>query len=132
MAYQKDRKGGVTVPDGTLGTTYRDGDAIVTQDEPGDCMYVIQAGRVEVIRVTAGRERRVAVLSPGSFFGEMAIFEQEARAMTIRALGEARVLRIDKKTLLRRINEDPLLAVNLLKTLSARLRETNRVLGEER
>lgn len=120
------------MPDGTLGTTYRDGDAIVTQGEPGDCMYVVQAGRVEVIRVTDGRERRLAVLSPGSIFGEMAIFEQEARATTVRALGEARVLRVDKKTLLRRIKEDPLLAVNLLKTLSARLREMNRVLGEER
>lgn len=118
--------------DGALGTTYRNGEAIVTQGEPGDCMYVIQAGEVEVVRVTDGRERRLAVMSAGSFFGEMAIFEEDTRSATVRAIGEARVLRVDKKTLLRRIKEDPLLAVNLLKALSTRLREANRALGEER
>ena len=118
--------------EGALGTTYRDGEAIVTQGEPGDCMYVVQAGEVEVVKLSHGVERRIAVMSAGSFFGEMAIFEQDTRSATVRALGEARVLRVDKKTLLRRIKEDPLLALNLLKTLSTRLREANRPADEER
>lgn len=115
---------------GALGTVYPAGAVIVREGEPGDCMYVVQAGQVEVVRDDGGRERRIGVISEGSFFGEMAIFETEMRSATVRALGDARVLRIDKKTLLRRINEDPLLAVQLLKTLSARLREARRSSGE--
>jgi CRP/FNR family transcriptional regulator, cyclic AMP receptor protein len=106
-----------------LGTVYKDGAVIVRERDPGDCMYVIQAGRVEVVHEEGGRERKFAVISEGGFFGEMAIFEGEVRSATVRALGDARVLKVDKKALLRRIKEDPLLAMNLLKALSARLRE---------
>jgi CRP-like cAMP-binding protein len=108
--------------EGDLGTTYRDREAIVRQGESGDCMYVIQAGEAEVVQAGAGGEQQLALLSAGDFFGEMAIFEHEVRAATVRAVGEARVLRVDKRTLLRRIQEDPLLAVSLLETLSHRLR----------
>ena len=114
------------MPGGALGTTYADGAVIVREGEPGDCMYVVQAGTVEVIHDDGVRERRYGVVSEGGFFGEMALFEHETRSATVRALGEARVLKIDKKMLLRRIKEDPLLALNLLKTLSARLREAQR------
>ncbi len=65
------------------------------------------------------------MLAPGDFFGEMAIFEKEVRSATVRAIGEARVLKVDKKTLLRRIKEDPLLAVNILQAMSGRIRGLN-------
>ncbi len=38
-----------------LGKMYRDGEEIVRQGESGDCMYVIQAGRAEVVRSEAGK-----------------------------------------------------------------------------
>ena len=41
------------------------------------------------------------------------------------ALGDARVLKVDKRTLLRRIQEDPLLALNILEALSDRIRRLN-------
>jgi len=116
--------------DGALGTVYVNGAVIVREGEPGNCMYVVQAGKVEVVREEGGRERRLGVISEGSFFGEMALFETEMRSATVRALGDARVLMIDKRALLRRIKEDPLLALNLLKTLSARLREARRAQRE--
>jgi CRP-like cAMP-binding protein len=110
---------------GALGSVYDDGTDVVTQGEVGDCMYVVQSGEVEVVQATADGEQRLAVLAAGDFFGEMAVFEHEVRSATVRALGEARVLKVDKKTLLRRIKEDPLLAVNLLQTLSRRIRDLN-------
>jgi CRP-like cAMP-binding protein len=111
---------------GALGRIYRDGEDIVRQGKTGDCMYVVQGGRVEVVQVSKkGREQHLAFLEAGDFFGEMAVFEKEVRSATVRAAGEARVLKIDKKTLLTRIREDPLLAVNLLKTMSHRIRDLN-------
>jgi len=110
---------------GALGRLYEDGEVIVRQGEIGDCMYVVQSGDVEVVLVSDTGEQSLAVLGAGDFFGEMAVFEREVRSATVRAHGEARALKIDKKTLLRRIKEDPLLAVKFLETLSRRIRDLN-------
>jgi len=107
-----------------LGSLYGPGEPIVRQGEIGDCMYVVQSGRVEAVQATAdGGERQLRVMGENEFFGEMAIFEREPRSATVRALDEARVLKVDKRTLLRRMKEDPTLAFNILETLSRRIRQ---------
>ena len=53
----------------------------------------------------------------------MAIFDQDVRSATVRALGDVRVLTVDKKNLMRRIHEDPTLAFRLVETMSLRIRE---------
>jgi len=106
-----------------LGTLYAPGEPIIRQGEMGDCMYVVQSGEVEVVQSKDGGEQRLAVLKAGDFFGEMAIFEHEVRSATVRASGEARVMKVDKRTLMRRMKEDPLLAFNLLQTMSRRIRK---------
>ena len=108
---------------GALGKVYQDGEVIVRQGEVGDCMYVIQEGQVEVVLEKDGEEVRLAVRGEGEFFGEMAIFEREVRMATVRALGQARVLTIDKKNFLRRIHKDPSLAYRIVQTMSRRIRE---------
>ena len=110
---------------GALGKVYTDGDVIVRQGDEGNCMYVIQAGKVEVIKEERDQQISLGVLGKGEFFGEMALFERESRSATVLAQGEARVLTIDKRTLLRRIQEDPTLAFRLLEKLSQRVRELN-------
>ncbi|MCK5407408.1 MAG: cyclic nucleotide-binding domain-containing protein, partial [Candidatus Krumholzibacteria bacterium] len=58
--------------------------------------------------------------------GEMAIFEREVRSASVRARGEARVLTLDKKNFLRRINEDPSLAFRIVQAMSGRIRELSK------
>ena len=108
---------------GILGKVYKDGDIIVHQGESGDCMYEILEGTVEVLREKNGQETCLAVLSKGDFFGEMAIFEKEVRSASVRAMGEVRAMTIDRKTLLRRISEDPSLAFRILEKMANRIRE---------
>ena len=108
---------------GSLGKVYVDGEEIVRQGETGDCMYVIQTGQAEAIQGKEGKEVRLAVLSEGDVFGEMALFERMPRSATVRALGEVRVLTIDKKTFLRQVHEDPSLAFRILQKMSYRIRE---------
>lgn len=110
---------------GALGKTYHDGEVIVREGEMGDRMFVIQAGRVAVSRRGNGEEIRIAVLEAGDMFGEMALFDRELRSATVRALGEARVLTIDKKGFLRRVHEDPSLAFRILQRMSQRIRDLN-------
>jgi len=110
---------------GALGKLYHDGEAIVREGETADCMYVVQAGQVEVLQGEENKEVRLAVLKEGGFFGEMAIFEREVRSATVRAIGEVRVLTVEKKNFLRRIQEDPSLAYHIVQTMSHRIRELN-------
>ncbi len=117
---------------GALGKQYRDGETIIRQGELGDCMYVVQSGRVEVVQSSEHGKQHLAFLETGDFFGEMSVFEKEVRSATVQSAGEARVLKVDKKTLLRRIREDPLLAVNLLQTMSHRIRDLNAEIAHHR
>lgn len=107
---------------GALGKIYQDGEIIIRQGEVGDCMFVIQEGRVEVLAERDGHEVLIAVREEGDFFGEMAIFERDVRSATVRASGEVRILTVDKKNFLRRIHEDPSLAFRLVETMSSRIR----------
>lgn len=108
---------------GALGREYEDGEIIVRQGDPGDSMFVIQDGQVEVLAEKDGRETRLRIAEEGEFMGEMAIFERVNRSATLRAMGRVRVLTIDKKNFLRRIHEDPSLAFRIVKTMSGRIRE---------
>lgn len=108
---------------GALGRLYHDGEVIVRQGEMGDAMFVIQEGQLEILLEKDGRETRIRVAGEDELIGEMAVFEHEARSATVRALGDARVLTVDRKNFLRRINEDPSLAFRLVETMSRRVRE---------
>jgi CRP/FNR family cyclic AMP-dependent transcriptional regulator len=115
---------------GALGKAYNDREAIVREGEEGDRMFIVQSGRVEVTRGGDGQEIRLAVLEEGDIFGEMALFDREVRSATVRALGEARVLSVDKKGFLRRVHEDPSLAFRILQRMSARVRDLDAQLAQ--
>lgn len=108
---------------GELGRVLEPGEALFAQGEPGDCMYVIQEGRVEIVIDQDGQPIRVAERGVGECVGEMALFEREVRMATVRALERSRVLTVDRKTLLQRMHDDPSIGYRLIQTLSHRLRE---------
>ncbi len=112
---------------GMLGRTYQPGEVILRQGEVGDCMYVILEGKVEVYLERDGKEVSLRLCRAGDFLGETALFHQEVHSASARALDQVRMLTVDKKNFLRRIQEDPTLAFRLVQTLSQRVRE----LGEE-
>ena len=108
---------------GALGKLYRDGEVVVRQGEAGEELFVIQEGCLEILSEHEGRQTRLRVARVGELIGEMAVFERQQRSATARALGDARVLTLDRKNFLRRINEDPSLAFRLVETMSRRIRE---------
>jgi len=107
-----------------LGRIYEDGEIIVRQGDVGDCFYVIQEGRVQVFVEKDGREVLLRTPDEGEMFiGEMGIFEKQVRSATVRAMGRARVLTVDRKNFLSRIHDDPSLALSLIRVMSRRIRE---------
>jgi small-conductance mechanosensitive channel/CRP-like cAMP-binding protein len=62
------------------------GEDVIRQDAPGDSLFVIARGSVDVRVSVGGVERSIAVLGPGQFFGEMSLMTGEPRQATCTAL----------------------------------------------
>lgn len=105
-----------------LGKLYKDGEIICREGDEGNNMYVIQSGKVEVIKKSPEGEVTLTTLKGGDFFGEMSLFDHLPRSVTVRAAGDARILSIDKKGFFSRVSEDPSLAFNILEGMSSRIR----------
>ena len=109
-----------------FGITYRRGDIVFRQGEPGTTMYVIQTGAVEVSQQENGQEKVIAILEKGDFFGEMALFQDQTRSATITALGRTRLIPLNKEILMDRLTRDPDVSLHLLKKLIQRIQLAHR------
>lgn len=109
--------------EGRLGRDYEDGEIIVRQGDAADCMFVVQSGEVEVFVTREGKEFLLRRMGKGEVIGEISLFDREKRSATVRAVGRARLLTIDRGTFISRVHEDPTLAFHIVKTLARRIRE---------
>jgi CRP-like cAMP-binding protein len=108
---------------GALGKEYQDGEFIFQQGDAEECMYVVLEGRVELLVDRDGTKVSLGLRKQNDFLGESALFVGEIRSSSARSLGAARVLSVDRRTFLRRVQEDPTLAFRLVETLSLRIKE---------
>jgi NADH dehydrogenase len=75
------------------------GEVILHQGDPGDHMYVMIDGEVEVVQQQAeGGECVVATLTQGEWFGEIALFNEKPRGATVRTRTTVNVLSVDRST----------------------------------
>jgi SulP family sulfate permease len=108
------------------------GDAVFSEGDPGDRIYLIARGSVSIKLQLAGenRARRLATFVPGVFFGEMAILEGGKRSADAFAKGEQVVLyALAAQDLARIVRDHPPLGARLYRNLgvelAARLRVTS-------
>jgi len=115
--------------EGELGRVYSDGTAICKEGEKGDCMFVIQSGKVKITKKTGAGNITIATLGSGEIFGEMALFDRLPRSATALASGDSRVLCVDKKKFFSVISRDPTLALKILESMSQRIRKLDEELA---
>jgi len=102
------------------------GDRICEEGEPGDAFYVILAGRVQVSKfLELGTQHLLHELTPGKFFGELALLEDAPRVASVDALEETTLLVITKGDFQELLNLHPEIAVPITRAISARLRESD-------
>lgn len=106
------------------------GETIFKEGDLGTEMYIVHEGQVEIVKELTGGQRTLAVLEKGDFFGEMAILEDLPRTASARAQTATKVLLINGSTFDQMLRSNPEIAVRMMRKLSRRLRETDRLLRE--
>ena len=101
------------------------GTVLFEEGQPGDYMYVVQAGEVEIRRQVGETERVIAVLPAGEFFGEMAILNGRPRSATAVVRKGARLIVIEGKTFEAMLRARPEIALRIIKSLASRLESAN-------
>ncbi|MBA2541467.1 MAG: Crp/Fnr family transcriptional regulator [Deltaproteobacteria bacterium] len=101
------------------------GAVLFEEGQPGDYMYVVQSGEIEIRRQVGEHERVLAVLPPGEFFGEMAILNGRPRSATAVCRSECRLLVIEGKTFEAMLRARPEIALRIIKSLANRLENAN-------
>lgn len=115
---------------GLFGDVYADGTVLFREGEPGDRMYIIQEGQVEISSAVAGAQAIISVLGKGDFFGEMAILDSQPRCATATVRGSARLMVLARDTLLERVKQDPNTVLRLLRNMCERIRSLRQCLEE--
>ena len=109
--------------------SYNPGETIVVEGSLGDALFLILSGQVAVHRGA----QTFATLSGGEFFGEMSLVEPAPRSATVTAMSATFLFRLPHDALRELISEDgksaSILLVQVVRTLSERLRRANQMLS---
>jgi CRP/FNR family transcriptional regulator, cyclic AMP receptor protein len=109
---------------------YNKGEIIFKEGDPGDLLYFLCSGQVELKKETKfkGKHIIVALISKGSFMGELSVIDGEPRMVSAIASADCRVLLFRQTDLDPVLTKYPIIGLKLLKgisrTLSLRLRQT--------
>jgi CRP-like cAMP-binding protein len=113
--------------------SYLAGDMIFREGDPGDALYLVARGAVEVVLEPRSADEAsipVAVLGPNSTFGEVTLVEQESRrTASVRCQSDTQLIRIDREKLLRVCCNYPEIGFQVMRRiageLAAKLRTSN-------
>lgn len=111
---------------------FKDGQIIFSEDDPGDEIYFIFSGEVEIVKFVnkkANLSQSLSSLGEGEFFGEMALFDKKQRSATVKAKGDVILLKLSCKDFYYFLKTDAQIAVSILGGMllatTKRLRETD-------
>lgn len=108
----------------SYGRKFAPGEVIFRQDEPAKNIYVLQEGRVRLVKRVRLVERNLVVLGPGDLFGETALLGQEEGCpSTAVTLTDCSALCFEASTFDSLVRSHPELALKLMRQLVRRLRE---------
>ena len=111
---------------GRFARTFQAGEMIFSKFEPGDAFYLIQSGRVELVKIIGDIEKTLDILQPSEMFGEMALLENSPRSATAIALDTVKVLEFNRQNFEILMLGNPKIALTLLKMFTKRIYDSKR------
>lgn len=102
------------------------GEVIFKEGDPGDGLYVVDEGRLEILLGSLELEPRVlSHVEPGGIFGEMAILDDKPRSATARAEVDSTLRFIPRDEMLRLFSQSPHLLLAMMRDFTQRVRDSN-------
>lgn len=102
------------------------GEVLFMRGDEGDALYGVLSGRIRISNSSiAGKEVVLSIMQPGDVFGEMALLDGGDRTADAEAIGATELMVLRRADFLRLMKEDSNLAVQILKLVCLRLRQTN-------
>ncbi|MGE3302285.1 MAG: Crp/Fnr family transcriptional regulator [Hyphomonadaceae bacterium] len=107
------------------------GAQLFAKGAPGDALYVVLEGEIEVsVATEGGRSVRMAALAPGALIGEMAVLDGGVRSADATAVRRTRLLRIARQAALDALTAEPAALLAIVAEMSRRLREADGALED--
>ena len=103
------------------------GAVIFTEDEPGEVMYALLEGEVEIKK----HGRLLEVVSPSGIFGEMALVDQKPRNASAQAKTDCKVARISEARFMMLIQQTPFFALQVIRIMAERIRVMAREINSD-
>lgn len=97
---------------------FKAGDTIFNEGEPGEIMYIVQEGIVDIVL----RGKVVESVGEGGIVGEMALIDQEARSAGAVAQTDCRLVAVGQKRFTFMVQETPYFALQVMHIMAERLR----------
>ncbi|NOX08287.1 MAG: cyclic nucleotide-binding domain-containing protein [Gammaproteobacteria bacterium] len=112
-----------------LEETYIPGERVCDIDDQGDQMYIIESGKIGIsINPDPAIKDFLAILEAGECFGEMGMLDDLPRSATAHVIEKSHLLVLEKACLRALISRFPELALGILRSMSLRLREANKLI----
>lgn len=100
---------------------FQRGSVIFAEFDVGESFYLVQSGRVRLIKIINGKERYLDVLQPGEIFGEMSILDNSPRSASAVAYDDVVALEFNRENFEVLMMGNPAIAMRLLKTFVRRI-----------
>jgi CRP-like cAMP-binding protein len=97
------------------------GQHIFTEGQPGDVMYTVAAGKVDILV----NRNVIETVEPGGIFGEMALIDNRPRSATAVAQTDCKLLPINRTLFVFLVQETPGFALQVMRVMADRLRSMN-------
>jgi CRP/FNR family transcriptional regulator len=108
---------------------YKKGETIYSEGEPSENLYVINNGKVKISKLSEeGKEQIIRILYDGDFMGELSLFTQSPYMNNAEALETTLVCIVNGKKINELIEKYPSVSLKIMKELSSRLEETERLI----
>jgi len=102
------------------------GDVLFETGDPSTTMYVVREGTVRIHELGITLE----IVGPGGLFGEMALVDRLPRSAAATAETDCTLIEVDEAAFLTALQADPFFALDVLRIVTKRLRETNKLLAK--
>jgi CRP/FNR family cyclic AMP-dependent transcriptional regulator len=104
---------------------FKAGEVIFDAGAPSTEAYLLQEGRVRLIKRAGSRERSLRVIRPGDLFGEYALVSGTPRSSTAVSLVDSTALGLDLATFEQVLTSNPAIGLRVLQQLVRRLRDAD-------